>query len=300
MVIPQGPDFETGVGVTGYPCMTVDRTILPGEVGIQLDNYASVLEKAPAELDVIVPADIFIEDIQFNAQTRDISVKTRVDVYGEYDKPLRFNAYVVEDSVSGTGNGWDQHNYLNDQAELWQGFPNPNYQKGDPIIGYQHMHVLRAFIEGNVWGKQNEFPSGSVQAGQSYNHTFLHTLPADQDEKQIKIIVTVAKYHATDRTKCNVLNTAEEKLPIVQGITKNNALAKSLQVYPNPTNGVLNINYNGQNAVKATVTNSLGQSVGVYDVKGATTIDLTSNPSGVYVLNFNDGVNTYTHKIIVR
>lgn len=298
MTISDGPTLEQGVGISGFPSMVVDRTVLEGEVNLPLDNYTDLLTKTPTRLDDVVPAEIFIDKADINPETGDISIDVHADVYGEYDGRLRFNAYIVEDSVKGNGEGWDQHNYTSDMAELGPGFPNPNYQKGDVMVGYNHMHVLRAFLEG-VWGVPGSFPSGSVQAGQTYTHNFTHTLAAGQNYKNVYVIVTVAKYNQNDMKKRNILNAAQSDLTIT-GIDKANILAKSLQVYPNPTNGVLNINYNGRNSVKATVTNSLGQNVGVYDVKGATTIDLTSNPSGVYVLNFNDGVNTYTHKIIVR
>lgn len=298
MTIADGPKLEQGVGIGGFPSMVVDRTILEGEFSLPLNNYTTLIDKARTRLDDVVPAEVFIEKAEINRETGDISIDVQAKLYGEYDGRLRFNAYIVEDSVDGTGDGWDQHNYTSNIAQIAPGLPNPNYQKGDLLKGYKHMHVLRAFLEG-VWGAQGSFPSGSVQAGETYTHNFTHTLEAGQDWKNVYVIVTVAKYNTTDMTKRNILNASKSDLMVV-GIDEKNMLAKSLQVYPNPTNGVLNINYNGRNSVKATVTNALGQNVGLYDVIGATTIDLTSMTAGVYVLNFNDGVNTYTHKIIVQ
>jgi hypothetical protein len=52
----------------------------------------------------------------------------------------RITAYLVEDSVVGTGSGYNQSNYYNAIST------SPFYNMGNPIIGYPHTFVLRQVL----------------------------------------------------------------------------------------------------------------------------------------------------------
>lgn len=62
-------------------------------------------------------------------------------------KEYMLNVQVIEENVVGTGTGYDQANYLNNNTS------SPFYQKGNPIKGYEHDHVYRTFMTKEVTGE---------------------------------------------------------------------------------------------------------------------------------------------------
>lgn len=75
--------------------------------------------------------------------------------------------------------------------------------------------------------------------------------------------------------------------------------ASNIQIYPNPSTGIFNINLNDKSSVEVfDVTGKL-----VYkqsNVQGSATIDLTGKGKGVFVVKVTDGKNVTTKKVIVN
>ena len=110
-------------------------------------------------------------DVSWNSSTREISTNITCNILqnlpmGDY----RFNLYVVEDSVTGAGSGYDQVSYYDDDPS------SPFYGLGNPIVGYVHRHVARAILP-NSWG-QGGIISPSPLTGESFSTTINYTLPA--------------------------------------------------------------------------------------------------------------------------
>ena len=72
---------------------------------------------------------------------------------------------------------------------------------------------------------------------------------------------------------------------------------ESVQVYPNPTNGLLNVSGNGTMCI--VVSNVLGQNLLETNAEGNTTIDLSRYESGVYIIRVETGNGVFTRKITV-
>jgi hypothetical protein len=85
------------------------------------------------------------------------------------------------------------------------------------------------------------------------------------------------------------------------GIEENASLNPVINVYPNPTNGVFNIDF--KNATSIKVINTLG--VIAYETKldqaneGTKNIDLTSFANGVYFINVSNDKGYLNHKVIL-
>jgi len=94
---------------------------------------------------------------------------------------------VVEDNIVGSGYGYDQANNLNTQEG------HPYFEAGDPIIGFNHRHVLRDVS--SVVGNPTVIET-PIAPGESATESFLFTLPPEVDETQVSIIGFVAKYGA--------------------------------------------------------------------------------------------------------
>lgn len=78
--------------------------------------------------------------------------------------------------------------------------------------------------------------------------------------------------------------------------------APSMEVYPNPTSGVFNVDFKNANSIK--VYNTLG--VLVYEEKmeqmseGTKSIDLSSFSNGVYIINISNGIRANNHRVLLN
>src|SRR5207237_6602960 len=106
--------------------------------------------------------------------------------------------------------GWSQVNAYNTvNTSEW-------YQKGNPIVGFKHNHVLEAML-GGTWGEAGVIPA-TVTSGQSFTKTFTWTIPAQSNgpihryvADSMHIVGYVSEYDADD-TKRPILNAEETSL----------------------------------------------------------------------------------------
>jgi uncharacterized delta-60 repeat protein len=85
----------------------------------------------------------------------------------------------------------------------------------------------------------------------------------------------------------------------------NNEKVGNFNVYPNPNNGVFNINFNNPELKinKVEVVNNIGQTVYseiIYDNSYNKSVDLSSFSKGIYLINIKTDNKLYSNKIIVK
>lgn len=80
------------------------------------------------------------------------------------------------------------------------------------------------------------------------------------------------------------------------GIKETNAT--SFEIFPNPSNGIFTVNYNGQATV--TVTNVIGKTISKSALSNTSTIDLTQMPSGTYFVTVQGENFSKTKKVIIE
>ncbi len=191
MVIPEEDTLATDFALKGYPSGSIDRFDWTGAGGspiIYRDIWMSTVETAKAE-----PAAVDVNLVYtINEQTRELYATLTATMLETINEELHFNCYIVEDSCSGTGTGWDQANYYNTTVG------HPMYGKGNPIVGYQHMQVLRKLL-GGTYGEQGTFTI-PAEAGTSYIHNFSLTLDPGWKIKDIKLVGLVQMFTSSKRT----------------------------------------------------------------------------------------------------
>ena len=90
--------------------------------------------------------------------------------------------------------------------------------------------------------------------------------------------------------------------PIVTSINEATVQNPVIEVYPNPTNGVFNVDYNNANTIK--VINTLG--VLVHETKlnelsqGTKSIDLSNFANGIYMITVSNEHGSSIHKVILN
>lgn len=202
-----------------------------------------------------VPAALTVDIIpSWNSSTRNITAQVSINIYSNMSAgDYRLSLYVVEDSVTGTGAGYDQENFYDTDAS------SPYYGMGNPIVGFVHRHVVRALLPSS-WGPQGLIPSAPV-TGQNFNHTFNYTLPVSYNENRIHLVAFVYKF-TSNHTGDEVLNVSEEKLlQAPAGISNNDSPGNEILVFLNPSTSLIEIRNQNPNTREI-------RSIEIYDVDG--------------------------------
>jgi len=254
----------------GAPAIMVDRVYWDDEEAIAMNTGWTLTnwdDKTVARKAALVPVTIKGSNT-YNTQTRELSVSATAKFYSAIsNSDYRINCYIIEDSVTGTGSGYNQinyyHNHTNQPYNVW-------YGAGNPIIGYNHRHVAR-YMFGGAWGTTGVIPSTTANLGE-YTKQYTYTLPGNWDASQIKLLVLVQNYNPGNVNDRNILNVIEMPLNGADSIsaTPVNAVEEvkgqsvaSVTLYPNPASDIVSLDYDlTDNAdLSFEVHNMLGQTV---------------------------------------
>ncbi len=108
--------------------------------------------------------------------------------------------------------------------------------------------------------------------------------------------------HQTPAANATYTNITLHWEPVVTAINEANSQNPLIEVYPNPTNGVFNVDYSNAKTIK--VINTLG--VLVHETKldelsqGTKNIDLSNYANGIYVITVSNEHGSSIHKVILN
>jgi hypothetical protein len=281
----------------GVPCGAIDRILWPGSkpvVARQLDSWDTIIRNrllATPKLTVSLTA-------VWNKATRIASGQVKVDILSDLPAgDYRINLYVVEDSITGTGTGYDQLNYYNKTVG------NPFYGKGDYIIGYVHRHVTRALLP-SPWGLAGLIPSGAL-TGQTYSQTFNYTMPVYNKEQRTKLVALVYRASAGHQAD-EVLNADEKDLVSVPtGLSMDKTYNNQVKIYPNPANDRLFISLSDKSKnseCNVRITDALGKVVLLKQLELSSQtafIGIDQLPVGMYMVNVFSGNRIFGSQILM-
>ena len=163
MEIPEQSVIAQTLGLPGFPTGSIDRKDFGGEVFLSRGSWKASCEsqmqkKAKAEVDCFYTLD---------RDTRIVKIQVMANIAEPMDFPLRFNAYIVEDDVTGVGSGYNQKNFISSRP----GFEgHPYFNQPSTLYGYPHMKVVHKML-GGPWGMPGDLPE-TVQAGEFYTYEF--------------------------------------------------------------------------------------------------------------------------------
>lgn len=249
MTIPENLTIAN-IFAFGAPTATINRVWYPGEpkYAIGRNIWKSTAQQ---QLTVKTPVDIDLSTT-YNSTTRNLNITVDANfVDYAYPGSIRITIYIVEDSVMKIGAGYDQTNYYNGT------FGHYFYQKGDPIVGFWHRHVLRAVPSG-VWGTTGVIPSNPAPS-QTYQRVYNYTVPTKFNAKRIHVIAFLNYYDTYNK---EVLNAAEVK-NIMTGIGPQELANESFKLFPNPSSGEFAASFSLAQASDARVLiyNAIGEEV---------------------------------------
>lgn len=195
-----------------YPSGGVDRTFFEdlaeqsdnnGAIGISANLWEQAVERRLAIKPVV---DVSITKVEYDQSTRNATVTVKAKFLEDVTNDLRFNLYVIEDSVSGSGALYDQVNSLSG---------NPNYSNSKfyslprLIVGYQHRHTVRKIL-GGAAGSVGSIPANSKK-DDVVEYVYTYKIPDAYKAYHISFVGAVQVYN-TDVKKVEILNAAEMPL----------------------------------------------------------------------------------------
>ncbi len=195
MEIPETNEIYSYCGNLGYPSGAINRKLITGYSSINLSrgDWANAYSKISSETAIV--------DIKVDWTYDKVSNTIIANITGTFEQALnqeaRFNIFITEDDVTGTGSGWDQSNYSNTTVG------HPYYGKGNPIVGYHHMKVARACLGGS-FGQPNSIPL-PISAGQKVKYSFSIAKAANWNLDNIKLIGLVQLYTTNSKEILNVV-----------------------------------------------------------------------------------------------
>lgn len=182
----------------GWPSGMIDRVKFDdqSDVGFNRGRWEA---KTLLRMDAVAPVALSATNT-YNPTTRELVVDVTASFLANTDQEYRLSVIVIEDSVVGSGSGYNQVNYFNNvSGHFYNG-------AGNPIVGFVHEHVQRNII-GGVWGQPSSIP-GTIVAGTPYTYQFTNTLNANYRDNHVKLIVVAQEYNAST-TQRNIVNAIQ-------------------------------------------------------------------------------------------
>jgi hypothetical protein len=235
--------------VSGYPAGMVDRVKFPDQTAVGFSRNAW---KAKTAERLATPVPIHVEASHtYDMATRQVNVTVKATFYENMSGDFRFNCYIIEDSLTGTGSQWAQANYYNATAG------HPMYGLGNPIVGYVHNLVTRQML-GGPWGTAGVVPA-TVTKGSTFEKTYTYTLPAAYRPQHISL-VALLQHYSTNVNDREILNADKYKLHYYIGLDEQE-IVEYVNLYPNPAGNTLNVAFEltQPSGVKLEVVNMMGQ-----------------------------------------
>jgi len=281
-------EYDNNLGISSFPNGKIDRksnTVDPG--------YSTLESAYLAELNKLPVAKIEITNKTWDATTRELTVEV-TSTFALDIPSANYNAslIIVENGVTGTSNGYAQHNYYSGAYDLidWEGTNYRNLPDPIPAADMVYDHVGRALV-GGFNGVAGSIPA-SVTYNTPYTYTFTHTLPASQNENGIELVAIII-----DNNTGEIVNGAETKLTTVGVDELFNDY--QVQIYPNPSAG--NFNISGAKDMDVAVFDMLGHQI----VKKRLTeenaqLSLDNLAKGLYFAKFQKDGKTGIKKLIIK
>jgi hypothetical protein len=283
--------------VTGVPTGFVSRGVASGYGNVDLspESWKGRLQDMDLEFN---PVKLSVYNYYY-PDTRewkvDVIADFVLDIVGDY----RFNIYVIEDGLSGTGSKWNQRNFFN----LGASEPYMELQgAGDPIPGYVHNHVVRK-MTGGSWGADGIIPD-SVKRGDRYLYSETFTIPENWDPDNLHLIGMVQEYNSRE-SKRPILNVEEAELSYATG-TEPIVSASSIKIYPNPVSDqaileIINADSNSLTAFLVLSSNGhtiLKSDVFKFEGRKVFAINTSNWAKGIYFIKTTIGSRVLVEKIV--
>jgi hypothetical protein len=304
--------FKPPSGTSFAPAMMIDRAYYPWIYPYEASPYITTNGFDTIALRVsnnVAPVAVNLQGT-YNPASRTISAT----VYAKFEQNViaadyRITLLLVEDSIIGSGSGWDQKCYDANFANThYPGQYNPSTQY---ISNYPHRKVLRSALLG-TWGAAGIIPTNPV-IGTVYSTNTNYVLPTRYNASKCYLVAYVARY-STSKIEKYILNANEIRLS-TSFFTEIEEKPSEIpivinDVYPMPSQGGevhLNYTLNQPGNVQIELLNVLGANIKTLSSENNCskgTHELLFNTSGLtqgmYFINIKTNNKQLVQKLIVN
>ncbi|MDZ4667698.1 MAG: T9SS type A sorting domain-containing protein [bacterium] len=286
-------NYNGGLGslINGYPSVVVDR-------GNDIDP--SAMEADVVARLMVAPKGGIKSGATFNTTSRELKVSLTTK-FNATVSGYKLAFVLVEDSVTGSGAGWDQVNaYAGGSRGEMGGFeklPNPV-----PAALMVYDHVGRV-IYPNFNGLNNAFGT-SPNMGDSFTHNFMVGVDPSWKVEKLHIVgLLIDASGKIDNGSSTSLSDAIANGYVagtaVTGLIGAPLLANGLVVYPNPSAGRFAMRGEAMSGASVLVTNMEGKVVYTGTSSDAShEIDGALWPSGVYIARISNADGVMVVKLV--
>lgn len=224
------PAYDSALGliISGYPSGVVDR-------GADIDPGS--FEADFMQRIVLTPVAKIKNGANYNATTGQLDVSLTTTFKSPASGNFKIACVIIEDSVKGTGSGYNQANaYAGGGNGVMGGFEL--LPSTVPAAQMVYDHVARA-VSPNFGGIPNAYPA-SVAAGESYIHNFSFNIGAFKKDKIHIVGMLMSPDGKIENASSSNIDEA-----VVNGYVLNTKQVvyapKHISLYPNPSTGTSNL-----------------------------------------------------------
>lgn len=265
-------DLRNAYTISSFPDGMVDRKVFTG--GMAPMNRAYWKNAVNSQLTSSTPLDI-TPITTFDSTTNLVTVTADVHFYNAASGIFYLNICLIENDVHDTAIAFAQTNYYNIVVG------HQAYGLGNPILNYKHNYVHRESLT-PLFGDSTVIPLNAA-AGMHYIATYTTTIAAGNIPANMKVVAFVTKRILTQMPAEAIVLNVNSRSVInnstgIDGIENANC---SLNIYPNPANNFIKINF--------FLKNSGTPSILIYDSYGRKikTISDTYLQNGIYSENLD-------------
>jgi len=288
-------NYDGGMACSSFPNTKVDR-------GSWFDP--SAMETDFLNRLMIAPHAMITNAAQYDATTRTLKVSLSTKFIQTTSGNYKIACVLTEDSVHGTGKGWDQHNYYAGGGNgVMGGFENkPN---DIPATQMVYDHVGRVICP-NFNGLSNAFKA-SMNAGDSFVHNFTFVLDSGWNIGRMHIIgMVIDPGGRIDNGSATTFSEASANSYLsgtaVLGVQRLNEVQPSVNLFPNPAKNSFHISLDNKSSSTVSIFDMSGKMVKEITNFNGNELDIDSQNwnSGIYVVRINTGERTINAKLVIE
>jgi len=276
--------------VSGFPNGVINRHASEVDPGYQTleDAYNTELAKIPL-------AKVDITNVSWTTNRHmniEVEAKFALDLN---NADYKLSLIIVENNVTGTTSGYDQHNYYSSSANNidltdWEGINYKNLPDPIPAAQMVYNHVGRAIV-GDIDGVNGSIPA-NITYNSPYSYTFSYNLPTYINENNVELVAIII-----DGNTGEIVNGKQVAFDSAAGVS--NLLNDiNIKMYPNPANNIINIS--GAKDVHIEILGITGNSIFEKDLKNdLETISINKLPRGMYLIKFTKNNKSGVKKLMI-
>lgn len=199
-----------------------------------------------------------------------------------------------------TVEGGQIYGSIKDTATFWADDMTSLFNIFDPVT-VSAAHVAQGYVDVFFPSEITLGVGAYMVAAELYSNGGTNTISIVDDKTVAQPGVTSGIYIPGDQSYTNGVAIGVQLLIGDQwGVGLDEATLEGISIYPNPSNGIVNVSVVKNEEVSITVYDMLGQVVLTKIADGTTSIDLTGNGTGMYMVKVSNNNGSIVERVVIK